>query len=97
MNMKLVLIALILSFCIVLFAEQPYGFTGTNGYDPIVKNMHGIFYAMGPNIKSNYQIDTFESVNVYPFICELLKIKPYQATPDEPEGKLEVLKEILVK
>ena len=70
---------------------------GTHGYDPEVKNMHGIFYAMGPQIKSNYKIGTFENIHVYPLICELLGIKPYADAPDAPEGRLEVLEEILVK
>ena len=70
---------------------------GTHGYDPIIKNMHGIFYAMGPRIKSNYKIGTFENIHVYPLICELLGIKPYADAPDTPEGRLEILEEILVK
>ena len=70
---------------------------GTHGYDPAVKNMHGIFYAMGPKIKSNYKIGTFENIHVYPLICELLGIEPYANAPDAPQGRLEVLKEILVK
>jgi len=70
---------------------------GTHGYDPAVKNMHGIFYAKGPRIKSNYKIGTFENIHVYPLICELLGIKPYADAPDAPEGRLEVLEEILVK
>ena len=76
---------------------EKYKSNGTHGYDPAVKNMHGIFYAMGPNIKSNYKIGTFENIHVYPLICELLGIKPYANAPDAPEGKLEVLEEILVK
>ncbi len=70
---------------------------GTHGYDPIVKNMHGIFYAIGPRIKSNYKIGTFENIHVYPLICELLGIKPYANAPDAPEGRLEILEEILIK
>ena len=70
---------------------------GTHGYDPAVKNMHGIFYAMGPQIKSDYKIGTFENIHVYPLICELLGIKPYADAVDAPEGRLEVLEEILIK
>ena len=70
---------------------------GTHGYDPAVKNMHGIFYAMGPQIKSNYKIGTFENIHVYPLICELLGIKPYADAPDAPQGRLEVLEERLIK
>jgi predicted AlkP superfamily pyrophosphatase or phosphodiesterase len=76
---------------------NPYSSAGTHGYDPAVKNMHGIFYAIGPHIRSNYQIGSFENVNVYPLICKLLDIEPYKDAPDAPDGKLEVLEEILKK
>ena len=79
---------------LILTKAEEYKSNGTHGYDPEVKNMHGIFYAMGPRIKSNYKIGTFENIHVYPLICELLRIKPYA---DAPEGRLEVLQEILVK
>ncbi len=59
-----------------------YSSAGTHGYDPAVKNMHGIFYAMGPDIKSNYRIGSFENVNVYPLVCELLGIQPYKDAPE---------------
>lgn len=72
-----------------------YPSNGTHGYDPAVKNMHGIFYAMGPDIKENYSIGSFENVHVYPLICELLGIEPYKDAPDAPDGRLEVLEEIL--
>lgn len=82
---------------LILTKAEEYKSNGTHGYDPAVKNMHGIFYAMGPRIKSNYKIGTFENIHVYPLICELLEIKPYADAPDAPEGRLEVLEEILVK
>ncbi|MDA3814701.1 MAG: ectonucleotide pyrophosphatase/phosphodiesterase [Candidatus Cloacimonetes bacterium] len=82
---------------LILTKAEEYRSNGTHGYDPAVKNMHGIFYAMGPQIKSNYKIGTFENIHVYPLICELLGIKPYADAPDAPEGRLEVLEEILVK
>jgi len=82
---------------LILTKAEEYKSNGTHGYDPTVKNMHGIFYAMGPRIKSNYKIRTFENIHVYPLICELLEIKPYADAPDAPQGRLEVLEEILVK
>ena len=82
---------------LIVTKDKPYIAKGTHGYDPIVKNMHGIFYAKGPGIKSNYKIGSFENIHVYPFICELLGIKPYADAPDAPEGRLEILEEILVK
>ena len=82
---------------LILAKDEEYKSNGTHGYDPAVKNMHGIFYAIGPQIKSNYKIGTFENIHVYPLICELLGIKPYADAPDAPQGKLEVLEDILVK
>jgi len=82
---------------LILTKGEEYKSNGTHGYDPAVKNMHGIFYAMGPRIKSNHKIGTFENIHVYPLICDLLGIKPYADAPDAPQGKLEVLEEILVK
>lgn len=82
---------------IILTKDEKSISNGTHGYDPEVMNMHGIFYAMGPKIKSDYKIGIFENIHVYPFICELLEIEPYNDAPDAPEGKLEVLEEILVR
>ncbi len=82
---------------LILTKAEEYKSNGTHGYDPAVKNMHGIFYAVGPRIKSNYKIGTFENIHVYPLICELLGIKPYADAPDAPQGRLEVLEEILLK
>ena len=82
---------------LILTKDEEYKSNGTHGYDPIVKNMHGIFYAMGPQIKTNYKIGTFENIHVYPLICELLGIKPYSDALDAPQGRLEVLEEILIK
>jgi len=48
---------------------------GEHGYDPHqVRNMHAIFYAIGPNIKPG-PIAPFENVNVYPFIARILGLK----------------------
>ncbi|HTS51279.1 MAG TPA: ectonucleotide pyrophosphatase/phosphodiesterase [Bryobacteraceae bacterium] len=48
---------------------------GMHGYDPQQdKQMQGIFYAIGPNIKP-MKIASFENVNVYPFIAKILGLK----------------------
>ncbi len=77
--------------------DEPYGSRATHGYDPELKSMHGIFYAMGPDIKENQEIPTFENIHVYPFICKLLDIEPYHNLCNGPDGKLEVLQTILEK
>lgn len=78
-------------------SDDPYDSMATHGYDPKLKNMQGIFYAMGPNIKANHQMDTFENIHIYPFICKLLQIEPYRNLFNGPDGKLEVLEGILEK
>jgi predicted AlkP superfamily pyrophosphatase or phosphodiesterase len=51
---------------------------GAHGYDPKeVKDMRGIFYAQGPNIKESVKIKAFENIHVYPFLARILKL----ATP----------------
>jgi len=75
--------------------EEPYSSKATHGYDPELRSMHGIFYALGPDIKTDHQIETFENIHVYPFICSLLEIEPYKNIFSGPDGKLEVLYEIL--
>ncbi len=60
---------------------------GMHGYDPNLENMKSIFIASGANIKSNLQINSFENIHIYPLLCKLLEIEPYE----ESEGKLHVL------
>ena len=64
---------------------------GMHGYDSNSLNMHAIFYAQGPKLKKGLKIDTFELIHIYPLLCELLDIDPY----NDIDGKLEVLKPIL--
>ena len=63
---------------------------GMHGYNPDNINMHAIFYAYGPKFKREMQIDTFELIHIYPMLCEILGISPYENI----DGKLEVLKPI---
>ncbi len=50
---------------------------GVHGYDPTIIDMQGIFYASGPQIVKGEKMESFENVNVYPFVAELLGIKNY--------------------
>ena len=66
---------------------------GAHGFDPgVVKEMYGIFYAMGPNIKQNVKIPAFENIHVYPLIAKILCMKPGKI-----DGDLNVLKPIYRK
>ena len=76
--------------------DKPFSLGGMHGYDPNLESMHGIFYAIGPKIKNNYKIDSFENIHIYPLMCQLLNIKPYLNATDGPDGQLEVLKQIMI-
>ncbi|MBF8962460.1 alkaline phosphatase family protein [Pontibacter sp. FD36] len=50
---------------------------GQHGYDATkVKEMHATFYAWGPAFKQGVKVDTFQNVDVYPLIAEILGL-PY--------------------
>lgn len=56
---------------------------GAHGWDNAKKDMHTIFYAMGPRFKQNHTHPPFELVDLYPLIAELLGLEPAQV-----DGKL---------
>ncbi len=64
---------------------------GAHGYDNSNKDMHAMFYAMGPDFRENYIHPTFENIDIYPLIAEILGLQPA-----EVDGKLENVKEMLV-
>ncbi|MEN2283233.1 ectonucleotide pyrophosphatase/phosphodiesterase [Algoriphagus sp. SE2] len=64
---------------------------GTHGYSQKYPEMHGIFYANGPQIKSGKTIDSFDNIHIYPLICHILGLP----IPKNIDGELEVLKPIL--
>jgi hypothetical protein len=61
-----------------------------HGYDPDNRDMHGIFYAKGPSFKTGTVQPTFENVNIYSLLAELLKIAPAKT-----DGSLGPLKGML--
>lgn len=70
-----------------VFSDRTPG-AGYHGFDPIkVKNMHAVFMAWGPKIKTGISVPTFENVHVYPFVAELLKLKVSEVI----DGKRSVL------
>lgn len=56
-----------------------------------VKDMHATFFAWGPAFKSNLEIGSFENVNVYPLVTEILGLE----YDHQIDGKLKVLKKVL--
>ncbi len=57
---------------------------GGHGWDNAKKDMHTIFYAIGPAFKDNYSQPPFELVDLYPLITEIMNLQPA-----EMDGKLE--------
>ncbi|GFS12375.1 ectonucleotide pyrophosphatase/phosphodiesterase family member 5-like [Elysia marginata] len=49
---------------------------GNHGYDNQELAMHPFFMASGPAFKSGFQVETFESVDLYPLMCHLLDLQP---------------------
>jgi alkaline phosphatase D len=48
---------------------------GAHGYDPYkVKDVQGIFYAQGPNIKKGGVVPSFENIHIYPLVAKILHI-----------------------
>lgn len=65
---------------------------GAHGYDNANTDMHAIFYAYGPAFKEKYTSPTFNNVDIYPLICEILNLQPQVV-----DGNLENVKGILKK
>lgn len=56
---------------------------GDHGFDPTMKEMHGVFYAYGPAFKKNFNAGSFENIHVYPTILQLMGV----SCPDRIDGK----------
>jgi len=63
---------------------------GAHGYDPDHKEMHAIFFANGPDFKSDHIVPSKENIHIYELMCKLLEI-----TPSENDGKLEAVSDML--
>jgi predicted AlkP superfamily pyrophosphatase or phosphodiesterase len=58
------------------FSRTLTGVGGAHGYDPKVRDMHGLFVAAGPAFRRGATVDAFENVNVYMALCAALGIEP---------------------
>lgn len=63
---------------------------GDHGYDNDFKDMHAIFYAMGPSFKENFVCPTFENIEIYNLVCHILNLQPV-----DNDGKLENVRDLL--
>ena len=64
---------------------------GNHGYDNNQLDMHGIFFASGPQFKSNYKVGTILNIDIYPLLAKIFNITP-RANID---GNLERIEYIL--
>jgi alkaline phosphatase D len=72
-------------------AESTSKYRGGHGFNPrTMPEMKAIFFAGGPDIRPGIQLKPFENVNIYPFIAEILGLKPPAV-----DGTLEVLRPAL--
>lgn len=64
---------------------------GNHGYDPTYLDMHGIFYAIGPDFKTGYSCGTLNNIDIYPLLAKILRIFPN----NNIDGKLERIEFLL--
>jgi predicted AlkP superfamily pyrophosphatase or phosphodiesterase len=64
---------------------------GNHGYDNYWMDMNGIFYAVGPAFKKNYQVGTVNNIDIYPLLCKIFGILPNTLI----DGKIERIDYIL--
>jgi ectonucleotide pyrophosphatase/phosphodiesterase family protein 5 len=50
--------------------------SGDHGYYNNESSMHPIFIAHGPSFKTNFTINSFNNVDIYPLMCLLLGVQP---------------------
>lgn len=64
---------------------------GQHGYDNNHIDMHGIFYAIGPDFKSGFTCGTLNNIDIYPLLAKILRIFPN----NNIDGKLERIEFLL--
>uniref|UniRef100_A0A7M4FJK3 Ectonucleotide pyrophosphatase/phosphodiesterase 7 n=1 Tax=Crocodylus porosus TaxID=8502 RepID=A0A7M4FJK3_CROPO len=75
---------------LLMYGDPGYFNKGEHGFDNNATNMKTIFRAVGPAFEAGLQTEPFESVNVYPLLCELLGI-----VPEPHNGSLHVMMPML--
>jgi hypothetical protein len=67
---------------------------GVHGYDSRdVAELHAVFYAWGPAVKSGLELPALENIHVFPFISEFFGVP----APLDIDGDAAVLRSLLVK
>jgi len=49
---------------------------GAHGYDPAAPEMAALFIANGPAFRAGIELETFDSVSVYPLLADLIGVQP---------------------
>jgi predicted AlkP superfamily pyrophosphatase or phosphodiesterase len=70
--------------------RAPQEGTATHGWDPWLPSMHAIFVASGPGIPGGTVIPSFENVEIYPWLTEVLGLRAAAGT-DGKTGRLAAL------
>ncbi|MCD4772822.1 MAG: ectonucleotide pyrophosphatase/phosphodiesterase, partial [Bacteroidales bacterium] len=60
----------------VVWKERRAHDGGNHGFDNFNTDMHAIFYAYGPAFKEKYSQATFNNIDLYPLIANILNLKP---------------------
>ena len=58
---------------------------GDHGYDPALRDMHGIFIAHGPAFRRGVEIPAVENIHLYNLMCAVLRLKP---APNDGDNRL---------
>lgn len=63
-------------FTVGTASRAPRDNGGTHGWDPGIPAMHAIFLVSGPGVPAGRIIPSFENIEVYPYLAELLGLTP---------------------
>lgn len=66
------------------YAARGY-LAGDHGYDPALRNMHGLFIAHGPAFRRATELPEVENIHVYNLMCAVLGVKP---APNDGDNRL---------
>jgi predicted AlkP superfamily pyrophosphatase or phosphodiesterase len=64
---------------------------GQHGFDPLDREMHGIFYANGPAFKKGHVAPSIKNIHVFPLMCKILKLE----IPENIDGRLDQIESML--
>ncbi|XP_078695177.1 ectonucleotide pyrophosphatase/phosphodiesterase family member 7-like [Branchiostoma floridae x Branchiostoma belcheri] len=62
----------------VIYSTYPgyHPLVSEHGWDPRLPDMRAFFRAFGPSFKQDYDVAPFESVHLYPLMCQVLGVAP---------------------